>query len=117
MKAMHGGKAKKDRIDSHKIAVLLRGGMLPPAYVSPAPTPAPRALLRRRIQLTRKRPALLAHAHNTNRQYNWPEIGKKIASNTNCEGVAERFADPAVQKSLEVDLALITYDAPWLADL
>ena len=27
MKASHGGKAKNDTIDSHKIAVLLRGGM------------------------------------------------------------------------------------------
>lgn len=26
MKAVHGGKAKNDKIDSHKIAVLLRGG-------------------------------------------------------------------------------------------
>src|SRR5437762_10475870 len=31
MKAIHGGKAKNDKIDSHKIAVLLRGGMLPTA--------------------------------------------------------------------------------------
>src|SRR5918996_690417 len=29
MKAIHGGKAKNDKIDAHKIAVLLRGGMLP----------------------------------------------------------------------------------------
>ena len=36
MKAIHGGKAKNDRIDAHKIAVLLRGGMLPQAYVYPA---------------------------------------------------------------------------------
>ena len=27
MKAIHGGKAKNDKIDAHKIAVLLRGGM------------------------------------------------------------------------------------------
>jgi transposase len=31
MKAIHGGKAKNDRIDAQKIAVLLRGGMLPQA--------------------------------------------------------------------------------------
>jgi transposase len=31
MKAIHGGKAKNDKIDAHKIAVLLRGGMLPQA--------------------------------------------------------------------------------------
>lgn len=33
MKAIHGGKAKHDKIDSQKIATLLRGGMLPKAYV------------------------------------------------------------------------------------
>jgi hypothetical protein len=36
MKAIHGGKAKNDKIDSHKFAVLLRGGMLPQADVYPA---------------------------------------------------------------------------------
>ncbi len=35
MKAIHGGKAKNDKIDSKKIAVLLRGGMIPMAYVYP----------------------------------------------------------------------------------
>jgi transposase len=33
MKAIHGGKANNDTIDSHKIAVVLRGGMLPHASV------------------------------------------------------------------------------------
>jgi hypothetical protein len=33
MKAIHGGKAKHATIDAHKIAVLLRGGLLPQAYV------------------------------------------------------------------------------------
>jgi hypothetical protein len=28
MKAIQGGKAKNDKIDAHKIAALLRGGML-----------------------------------------------------------------------------------------
>jgi transposase len=36
MKAIHGGKAKHDTIDSQKIAALLRGGMLPQASVDPA---------------------------------------------------------------------------------
>ena len=36
MKAIHDGKAKNDKIDAHKIAALLRGEMLPQAYVSPA---------------------------------------------------------------------------------
>jgi hypothetical protein len=32
------------------------------------------------------------------------EIGKKIASKANRDGVAERFPDPAVQKSVAVDV-------------
>ena len=109
MKAIHGGKAKNDKIDSQKIAQLLRGGMLPQAYVYPAKMRATRDLLRRRMHLTHKRAELLAHVQNTNSQYNLPAIGKKIAYKANRDGIAERFADPAVQKSIEVDLALITY--------
>jgi transposase len=79
MQAMHGGKAKNDTIDAQKIAVLLRGGLLPQAYVYPAEMRATRDLLRRRMPLARNRGELLAHVHNTNSQYNLPAIGTKIA--------------------------------------
>jgi hypothetical protein len=46
MKAIHGGKAKNDKIDSHKIAHLLRGGNFPLAYVYPRQMRATRDLLR-----------------------------------------------------------------------
>jgi transposase len=117
MKAIHGGKAKNDQIDSQKIAALLRGGMLPQAYVYPAKMRATRDLLRRRRHLAHKRAELLAHVQNTNSQYNLPAIGKKIAYKANREGVAERFADAAGQKSIEGDLALITYDDELLRDV
>jgi transposase len=117
MKAIHGGKAKNDKIDSQKIAVLLRGGMLPQAYVYPAEMRATRDLLRRRMHLTRKRAEMLAHIQNTNSQYNLPEIGKKLAYKANRAGVAERFPEPAVQKSIEVDLGLIGYYDQVLNDL
>jgi transposase len=117
MKAIHGGKAKNDNIDSQKMAALLRGGMLPQAYVYPAKMRATRDLLRRRTHLMRQRAELLAHVQHTNSQYNLPEIGKKIAYKANREGVAERFDDAAVQKTIEVDLALITYDDELLKDL
>ena len=48
MQAIHGGKTQNEKIDSQNIAVLLRGGMLPQAYVYPAAMRATRALLRRR---------------------------------------------------------------------
>ncbi len=74
MKAIHGGKAKNDRIDSQKIAVLLRGGMIPVAYVYPSQMRSTRDLLRRRTYLMRKRAELLVHVQHTNSQYNLPEI-------------------------------------------
>ena len=117
MKAIPGGKAKNDKIDAQKIAVLLRGGMLPQAYVYPAAMRATRDLLRRRMHLMRKRAELLAHIQNTNSQYNLPEIGKKIAYKANRVGVAERFPEPAVQKSIEVDLALIGHYDELLRDV
>jgi len=63
MKAIHGGKAKNDKIDSQKIAVLLRGGMIPQSYVYPEKMRATRDLMRRRNHLMRKRAELLAHIH------------------------------------------------------
>jgi transposase len=112
MKAIHGGKAKNDRIDSHKIAVLLRGGMLPQAYVYPAAMRATRDLIRRRLHLVRKRGQLLTHIQNTRAQYNLPAFEKRLAYPGNRDGVVEHFPDPSVRKSIEVDVALIDhYDA------
>src|SRR5919108_4075334 len=117
LKAIPGGQAKNDKIDAHTIAVLRRGGMLPQASVYPAARRATRALRRRRRPLMRKRAELLTHLHNTKSQSNLPEIGKKSADKANRAGVAERFADPAVPKRLEVDLALISHDDARLRDM
>jgi hypothetical protein len=66
-------------IDAHKIAALLRGGMLPQAYVYPKEMRATRDLMRRRNYLMRKRAELLAHIQNTNSQYNLPAFGARMA--------------------------------------
>src|SRR6266487_2403744 len=73
-----GGKAKTDKIDAHKIAVLLRGGMLPQAYVYPKGMRETRDLLRRRTFLVRRRAEALAHLVNTNSQYNHPPLAKNL---------------------------------------
>jgi transposase len=91
--------------------------MLPQAYVYPAEMRATRDLLRRRLHFMRKRAELLTHVQNTNSQYNLPAIGKKIAYKANRDGVAERFPDPAVQKSIAVDLALIGHYDQLLRDV
>ena len=56
------------------------------------------------MHLTRKRAEMLAYIQHTNSQDNLPETGKKLAYQANRAGVAERFPDPAGQKSLEVAL-------------
>ena len=117
MKAIHGGKAKNDRIDAGKIAALLRGGMLPRAYVYPRGMRATRDLLRRRLHLVRHRGRLLAHIQNTNHQCNHDAFGAKLTYKANREGVAERFEDPSTRKSVEVDLALIGHYDGIIRDL
>ncbi len=109
MKAIHGGKSKDDKIDSKKIAQLLRGGNLPIAYVYPKGLCETRDLLRRRMYLVHKRAEVVAHVVNTNSQYNLPPFGKKLiyAKNRQALKVAERFADPSVRQSIELDLRLL----------
>ena len=107
MKAISGSKTKNDRIDSRKIAKLLRGGMIPMAYICPRPMRSTRDLLRRRMRFVQQRAELLTHIQQTNAQYNLPKIGKTLKYKGNRVGVAERFDDASVQKTIAVDLALI----------
>jgi transposase len=109
MKAIHGSKTKNDRIDSKKIAKLLRAGMIPMAYVYPKPMRSTRDLLRRRMHFVRQRADLLTHIQQTNYQYNLPKIGKTLKYKGNREGVAERFEDESARKTVETDLELIEF--------
>jgi transposase len=112
MRAIHGGKAKNDRIDAHKIAALLRGGMIPQAYVYPPEMRATRDLLRRRNHLMRKRAELIAHIQNTVSQYNLPPLAHRIQKRCDREDLLAHFPDPQVRNSVALDLAMIEqYDA------
>ena len=63
------------------------------------------------MHLVRKRAELLSHIQNTNTQYNLPVIGERIAYKANRKSIADRFEDPSVNKSIQIDLAMIdTYD-------
>ncbi|HKB41278.1 MAG TPA: IS110 family transposase [Gemmataceae bacterium] len=119
MKAIHGGKAKTDKIDAKKIAVLLRGGMVPQAYVYPRGMRATRDLLRRRTFLVRRRAEALAPLVNPNSQYNHPPLAKKLAYAANRAelDLPARFPDPSVKRNVEVDLALIDAYDGQVADL
>jgi transposase len=106
MRAIHGAKAKNDRIDSQKTAVLLRGGAFPQAYVYPREMRATRDLLRRRLYFVRRRGELLAHIQNTFHQYNLPRPPGRLIYRSHRTDVPAAFDDPMVRKSVETDLAL-----------
>jgi transposase len=58
LKLIHGGKNKNDRIDSEKLAHLLRANLIPPSYVYPSERRPVRALLRQRMSYVWERATL-----------------------------------------------------------
>jgi transposase len=116
-RAIHGGKAKHDRIDSHKIAALRRGGLIPQADVYPRRMRATRDLLRRRNHLMHKRAELYAHIQNTASQDHLSAPLGRIAKPQNRRGLIARFDHGCVQQHMAVDTALIDCDDPVLAEL
>lgn len=117
LKAVHGGKTKNDKIDSKTLAFVLRGGNFPTAYVYPRKMRATRDLLRRRMYLTRKRAAIMAHIQNTNSQHNLGPFEKRLKYKANRPGIVDRFTDPSVHKTIEVDLSLLDFYDQILRDL
>ena len=109
MKLIHGSKSKNDRVDSMRIATLLRNHTLPMAYVYPREMRSSRDLLRRRIHFVRKNADLQAHIQNTNHQYNLPDIEKSMQHKSNRIGVSDRFDDTSARKSIEVDIMTINH--------
>ena len=109
MKAIHGGKAKNDRIDSEKIAGLVRGGMLPQAYVYPREMRATRDLMRRRLFFVQKRAELLGHVGMTHQQYNLPVPSNKLTYAANREKYDRPLGDDSAKRSIEADLVMIEH--------
>ena len=117
MKAIHGAKTKNDRIDSQKIAALLKAGMIPMAYVYPAEMRPTRDLLRRRMFFQHKRAELLGHIQNTRHQYLMPAFEKSIAYKRNRTGIVDLFPNQTVQKSILSNVTLINTLDQIITDL
>jgi transposase len=117
MKAIHGGKAKNDKIDSYKIAKLIRGGNFPLAYVYPKEMRATRDLLRRRTKMVKQGGNLKAHTVNTTSQYNLPSIKINLKNKEARELVRSAFPDPVVQKNMDLNMALLECYAKELSKI
>lgn len=107
MKAIHGGKAKNDKIDSYKIANLIRGGNFPVAYVYPKVMRATRDLLRRRMKIVRHGADLKAHVVNTTSQYNLPPNKVNLKDVSAREQLKSRFSEQSVQKNIDLDIVIL----------
>ena len=117
MKAIHGGKAKNDKIDAAKIAGMLRGGMFPMAYVYPRQMRETRDLLRRRSFFVRQKAQLIAHITNTNSQYNLPPFERKLSRHPDYSDLAERFEHPSTKLSISADATLINQYVETIREL
>lgn len=115
MKAIHGGKAKNDRIDSYKIANLIKGGNFPLAYVYPQSMRATRDLLRRRMKIVRHGADLKAHVVNTTAQYNLPPNRVNLKDVCAREQLKRTFADVAVQRNIDLDVTVLDFYATQLS--
>ena len=115
MKAIHGGKAKNDRIDSFKITKLIRGGNFPLAYVYPKKMRATRDLLRRRTKIVRHGADLKAHVANTTSQYNLPPNKVNLKNKDAREQLRSTFPDLSVQKNIDLDMAILDCYAQQLS--
>jgi transposase len=109
MKAIHGGKAKNDKIDSYKIAKLLHSGMLAQAYDYPEGMRATRDLLRRRTFFVRQCAELKTHTKIINHQYNLPPIKRNLKHTVNHSLVIEKFEDPSAKRSVQANTDLISF--------
>ena len=107
MRCIHGGKTKNDKIDSEKIARIMRGGDFPLAYVYPPGYRAVRDLMRRRAYLVRIKGDVQGHISITNYQYNLPAFEKNIVHKGNRQQIEDRFKNPAVRKNVETDIAVM----------
>jgi transposase len=108
LKAIHGGKNKNDRIDSEKLAHLLRSNLIPPAYVYPAAKRPLRALLRQRLFFVWRRSELLARIHSHQLAHNRvpPKQTRRVREPWAGQVLAAED-HPLRQLALQNDLAMI----------
>ena len=110
MKAIYGTKTRNDRIDSKKIAHLLRSNMLPEAHCCSPKRRSIRDLLRRRIYFVRQRAQLLGYMSSSVQVYGQtPLTVKEKCKSDRKENFLKRFSDETLKFSMEVNINLICH--------
>ncbi len=110
LKAIHGGKNKNDRIDSEKLAHLLRSNLIPPGYAYPAAKRPIRALIRQRTSYVWQRVELLQRISTSQLARNQQPVSKFSNNRTKwLAALLEVTGDPRERFALEQDVQLVVH--------
>ncbi len=110
LKAIHGGKNKNDRIDSEKLAHLLRSNLIPPGYAYPAAKRPVRALIRQRTSYVWQRVELLQRISTSQLARNQQPVSKFSNNRTKwLAALLEVTGDPRERFALEQDVQLVVH--------
>lgn len=105
---IHGSKNKNDRIDSEKLAHLLRTNLIPPAYVYPAERRPLRGLLRHRMNYVWQRAVLKGQISMNQSAEGLVPIRVGSADVEKIEQcLLEQYSHPAHRLALSCDLEMI----------
>ena len=118
LRCIHGGKNKDDRIDSEKLARLLAGHLIPPAYVYPAAKRPVRALLRQRLTYVWRRAELLMRIQSMQLAEGHEPVPRGARNRDPWEArLIERHPNPHHQLALQTDLKTIRHYDRMILDL
>ncbi len=112
LKHIHGGKNKNDRIDSEKLAHLLRANLIPPSYVYPSERRPIRALLRQRMSYMWERSTLQTHL-SMNQTAEGLVPARKGGHNRDEweERILEQYTNPLHRFAVSCDMTMVrAYD-------
>jgi transposase len=112
LKHIHGSKNKNDKLDSEKLAHLLRTNLIPPSYIYPRKNRPMRALLRQRMNYVWERAELLSHLSMNQTAEGLVPVAKG-GHNRDVweERILGQYADPLHRLAVECDMELIrSYD-------
>ena len=110
VKAIHGDKNKNDRIDSEKLAHLLRANLIPQSYVYPSEQRPLRALLRQRLFFVWQRSDLLCRIQSVQLAHNRPTLRPTRPNRDPWEAHLLSHEDhPLRQLALKNEMAMIRH--------
>jgi transposase len=112
LKHIHGSKNKNDKLDSEKLAHLLRTNLIPPSYIYPRKNRPMRALLRQRMNYVWERAELLSHLSMNQTAEGLVPVAKGGRNRDVWEErILGQYADPLHRLAVECDMELIrSYD-------